>query len=157
MRSCWLQQRLHITALARSDARPQAVCRPARLRLQLLLAASQQEVQTVIQLATTSPCCSLQFVAHIYDVLRASPGAERVISRPLSHFGGDQSEMYTLHYVETLAAHASTWQLAAEYLAWCPVHGSAVLEALLEKSRVSGQRVYSDLSSCQLYLAAACS
>ncbi|KAF6253026.1 Nup85 nucleoporin-domain-containing protein [Scenedesmus sp. NREL 46B-D3] len=117
---------------------------------QLLLAASQQEVQTVIQLATTSPCCSLQFVAHIYDVLRASPGAERVISRPLSHFGGDQSEMYTLHYVETLAAHASTWQLAAEYLAWCPVHGSAVLEALLEKSRFPMQDDVSALKAVAL-------
>lgn len=106
---------------------------------QLLLAACDQEVQTVIQLATNSPYCTLQFVAHIYDVLRASPGADRVISRPLPNFGGDQAEMYTLHYVETLAGHAATWQLAAEYLAWCPVHGSAVLEALLDKSPVSSQ------------------
>jgi nuclear pore complex protein Nup85 len=105
--------------------------------LQMLLAACEQEVQQVILLATTSPYCTLQFVAHIYDVLRASPGAERVILRPLSHAGGDQSEGFMLHYVETLAAHAATWQLAAEYLAWCPTHGGALLEALLEKSPVS--------------------
>jgi nuclear pore complex protein Nup85 len=109
----------------------------AAVLLQMLLAACEQEVQQVILLATTTPYCTLQFVAHIYDVLRASPGAERVISRPLSHAGGDQSEHFMLHYVETLAAHASTWQLAAEYLAWCPTHGAALLEALLEKSPVS--------------------
>lgn len=101
---------------------------------QLLLAACDQEVQTIITLATQQPYCGLQFIAHIYDVIRASPGAERVISRPLPGFGGDQAEMFTLHYVETLTGHATTWQLAAEYLAWCPVHGSAVLEALLDRS-----------------------
>lgn len=112
------------------------LCAPAAAGLQLLLAACDQEVQTIITLATQQPYCGLQFIAHIYDVIRASPGAERVISRPLPGFGGDQAEMFTLHYVETLTGHATTWQLAAEYLAWCPVHGSAVLEALLDRSPV---------------------
>jgi hypothetical protein len=42
---------------------------------QLLLAACDQEVQTVVSLCTQAPYCSLQFVAHIYDVLRVLPGA----------------------------------------------------------------------------------
>jgi hypothetical protein len=112
--------------------------------LQLLEAACQQEVATVIQLATTYPYCTLQFAAHIYDVLRASPGAERVISRPAPNFGGDQCEMFTLHYVDTLVGQAATWQIAAEYLAWCPVHGSAVLEGLLERSPVSALCISTD-------------
>eukprot|EP00879_Flechtneria_rotunda_P019929 GHRR01020947.1.p1 GENE.GHRR01020947.1~~GHRR01020947.1.p1 ORF type:complete len:757 (+),score=295.89 GHRR01020947.1:835-3105(+) len=101
---------------------------------QLVIAACDQEVQSVASLCTTTPYCSLQFVTHIYDVLRALPGADRIISRPLPHLGGDQAEMYTLNYAESLAGSAATWQLAAEYLAWCPVHGAPVLEILLDRS-----------------------
>ncbi|KAF8073073.1 ema [Scenedesmus sp. PABB004] len=107
---------------------------------QLLLASCDQEVQSVVSLCTNSPYCSLQFVAHVYDVLRGAPGAERVIARPLPHLGGDQAELFALHYVETLLGHAPTWQLAAEYLAWCPVHGAAALEAALDRSPVRAER-----------------
>eukprot|EP00775_Hariotina_reticulata_P010403 gene10403-10561_t len=101
---------------------------------QLLLAASDQEVQSVISLCTSSDYCSQQFVAHIYDVLRGLAGADRVISRPLPALGGDQSELYTLAYAESLMVQACSWQLAAEYLAWCPVHGADALETLIETS-----------------------
>lgn len=105
--------------------------------LQLLLASCDQEVQSVISLCINAPYCSLQFVAHIYDVLRGNPNAERVIRRQLPHYGVDQAELYTLHYAETLLGHVATWLVAAEYLAWCPVNGAALMESVLDRSPVS--------------------
>lgn len=43
-----------------------------------------------------------------------------------------QVEFYTLEYADSLAASQQTWPLAAEYLAWCPVHGESSLIRLLE-------------------------
>ena len=43
-----------------------------------------------------------------------------------------QLEFYTLEYAESLGASQQTWPLAAEYLAWCPVHGRSSLIRLLE-------------------------
>ena len=43
-----------------------------------------------------------------------------------------QVEFYTLEYAESLGASRQTWPLAAEYLAWCPVHGRSSLIRLLE-------------------------
>lgn len=103
----------------------------------MFLAACQQEVQEVIRLATNSNYTSLQFVVHSFEVLRALPEASRVISRPLPHMGCDQAESFMLNYVEVLLGAASTWLLAADYLAWCPVYGADALEALLDKSPVS--------------------
>lgn len=42
-------------------------------------------------------------------------------------------EFYTLEYAAALMAQPPTWQLAAAYLAWCPAHGRAALEALLRR------------------------
>ena len=44
-----------------------------------------------------------------------------------------QTEFYLLEYAACLAMSRQTWQLAAEYLAWCPVHGEAALKQLLEE------------------------
>eukprot|EP00878_Enallax_costatus_P011131 GHUV01011624.1.p1 GENE.GHUV01011624.1~~GHUV01011624.1.p1 ORF type:complete len:740 (+),score=246.31 GHUV01011624.1:1146-3365(+) len=101
---------------------------------ELLPASADQEVQSVVSLCTNSPYCSLQFVAHIFDVLRGHPAAERIISRPRPHYGVDQAELYTLNYAETLLGHADTWLMASEYLAWCPVNGAAVMEAVIDQS-----------------------
>jgi hypothetical protein len=57
---------------------------------QLLLLASQLEVQGVVRLTTNSPYCGLWFVAHAYDVLRGYPRAEALFSRTLPHLGCDQ-------------------------------------------------------------------
>lgn len=108
--------------------------------LQLLLAACNQEVQAIINLCTNHEYSGLQFVVHIYEVLAALPDAGRVISRVLPHLGCDQAESFTLHYVEALMGPATTWALAAEYLAWCPVHGADVLEGLLDRTQVRGKR-----------------
>ncbi len=54
-----------------------------------------------------------------------------MLSRELPHLGGSQVEFYTLEYAASLMPHAPTWPLAAAYLAWCPAHGQAALEALL--------------------------
>ena len=43
-----------------------------------------------------------------------------------------QVEFYTLEYAESLGASRQTWPLAAQYLAWCPVHGRSNLIRLLE-------------------------
>ena len=43
-----------------------------------------------------------------------------------------QVEFYILEYADALAASHLTWPLAAEYLAWCPVHGQSSLIRLLE-------------------------
>lgn len=96
----------------------------------------------VLLLPTVSVSCSYHSAA--LAPIRGYPPAEGIFSRPLPHFGGDQCEMYTLHYVETLMAQSSTWQLAAEYLAWCPVHGADTLEAMLMRILVRTEpRVYS--------------
>jgi hypothetical protein len=100
----------------------------------LIASAAELEAQAVVAVCTNSPYCGLWFVAHCYDLLRGSDAqAWRALSRPLPQLGCDQAEAYLLHYVDTLAGQASTWQLAAEYLAWCPAHGADALEALLER------------------------
>ena len=43
-----------------------------------------------------------------------------------------QVEFFTLEYASALAAGATTWPLAADYLAWCPQYGSHALKLLLE-------------------------
>ena len=104
---------------------------------ELLLLGARLEVQGVVRLATNSPFCGLWLVAHLYDVLRGYARAEAVLARPLPHLGCDQAEMYALHYVETLMGGDGTWQAAAEYLAWCPAHGAAAMEALVARLPVS--------------------
>ncbi|GBF94028.1 hypothetical protein Rsub_07296 [Raphidocelis subcapitata] len=100
---------------------------------ELLVLGSRLEVQGVVRLCTNSDFCSLWFVAHAYDILRGYPRAEALLARPLPHLGCDQVEMYTLHYVETLTGCDGTWQVAAEYLAWCPIYGADALESLLSR------------------------
>ena len=56
-----------------------------------------------------------------------------MLSRELRHAGGSQVEFYGLEYAAALMPHAPTWPLAAAYLAWCPAHGQAALEALLRR------------------------
>ena len=43
-----------------------------------------------------------------------------------------------MEYVTALASAPQTWALAAEYLAWCPVHGEAGLRALLARLPAAG-------------------
>lgn len=105
------------------------------------MAASQQQVQEVIQLCTNSSYASIKFVAHSFEVMRGLPEAARVIARPLPHLGCDQAESFLLNYAEVLIGGAATWAVGAEYLAWCPVYGADALEAMLEKSPVSEQRL----------------
>jgi hypothetical protein len=105
--------------------------------VQVFVAASQQQVQEVIQLCTNSSYTSITFVAHSFEVMRGLPEAARVISRPLPHLGCDQAESFLLNYAEVLVGGASTWAVGAEYLAWCPVYGADALEVMLEKSPVS--------------------
>lgn len=50
----------------------------------------------------------------------------------IPHVQHVQLEFYTLEYAESLGASQQTWPLAAEYLAWCPVHGLSSLTILLE-------------------------
>jgi hypothetical protein len=100
---------------------------------QLLLAACSQEVQPVINLLTSASYAGLQFVVHVFEVLAALPSAARVISRALPHAGCDQAEAFTLNYAEALMGFETTWALAAEYLAWCPVYGGDALEGLLAR------------------------
>ncbi len=56
-----------------------------------------------------------------------------MLGQELRHAGGSQVEFYTLEYAAALAPHGPTWPLAAAYLAWCPAHGQAALEALLRR------------------------
>lgn len=56
-----------------------------------------------------------------------------VLNQELRHAGGSQVEFYTLDYAAALAPHSPTWPLGAAYLAWCPAHGQAALEALLRR------------------------
>lgn len=66
-------------------------------------------------------------------LLPALPPGAGVLGQELRHLGGSQVEFYTLEYAAALMPHAPTWPLAAAYLAWCPAHGQAALEALLRR------------------------
>ena len=61
----------------------------------------------------------------------APPPGASVLGQELRHAGGSQVEFYVLEYAAALAPAGPTWPLAAAYLAWCPAHGQAALEALL--------------------------
>ena len=42
-----------------------------------------------------------------------------------------QEEFYTLQYATSLATSPSLWALAAQYMAWCPMHGQEAMRTLL--------------------------
>ena len=72
------------------------------------------------------------FMAHTVDLLAASSSVARaLLTAPLPHRGGSQAEFYLLDYAATLMPLASGWQVACEYLRWCPAHGAAATAALL--------------------------
>lgn len=56
-----------------------------------------------------------------------------MLGRQLAFHGGDQVEFYTLEAAAALMPHPTTWPLAAAYLAWCPTHGQAALQAMLRR------------------------
>ncbi|CAL5224153.1 g6790 [Coccomyxa viridis] len=117
----------------------------------ILQAVGQQDLQGLLQ--TCSASFSRWFMAHLPPLLARHPAAA-VLARPLDHFGSDQLEFYTLEYAESLGASQQTWPLAAEYLAWCPVHGRSSLIRLLEGlplARSSERTVTKALQVCERF------
>lgn len=100
---------------------------------EIMEAALDYDLQRVVQLCSVLPFTNIWFMAHIFDVLRASRGAQAVLDKPIQNFGGTQVEFYVLHFAESLMSNRDTWQIAAQYLAYCPVHGRRVMVAMLEK------------------------
>lgn len=45
-------------------------------------------------------------------------------------------EAYTLRFADDLASCSATWQLAAEYFAWCPEKGAERFEKLILESPI---------------------
>lgn len=58
-------------------------------------------------------------------------------SAELPHHGGTQSEFYILDYAMAVAPHTNTHNLAASYLAWCPVHGQSAFERVVKRLPLS--------------------
>eukprot|EP00884_Botryococcus_braunii_P005623 jgi/Botrbrau1/15061/Bobra.118_2s0009.1 len=73
------------------------------------------------------------FLAHVPALLESMPGASQILYKQIPQDGADQAELFTLDYVSCLATAPVTWPLAAEYLTWCPRHGRAALQLLLER------------------------
>lgn len=72
------------------------------------------------------------FMAHAVDLIAATSSvANSRLTAPLPQRGGSQAEFYLLDYAATLMPLASGWQVACEYLRWCPAHGGAATAALL--------------------------
>lgn len=78
------------------------------------------------------------FLAHIPEVLAASPAGAAHMSRMLPHLGATQVEFYKLEFASALAPHASTWRLATEYLAWCESYGQQAFRALMHRLPFTG-------------------
>ncbi|PRW33780.1 nuclear pore complex NUP85 [Chlorella sorokiniana] len=97
----------------------------------LLEAAVELDAQAAMRVC--SALCSEWFMAHVPLLLMAHPSGAGVLAQELRHAGGSQVEFYTLEYAAALAPHGPTWPLAAAYLAWCPAHGQAALDALLRR------------------------
>ncbi|BDA46981.1 Nuclear pore complex protein NUP85 [Coccomyxa sp. Obi] len=115
-------------------------------------AAAKQELQEVLEVCSRS--FSPWFMAHIPDLLARHPSAPATLGRFLPHFGADQAEFYTLEYASALMTTPQTWELAVEYLAWCPVHGQAALQRFLEQLPVgqeSEDLALKALQVCQRY------
>lgn len=91
----------------------------------------EAEPQSVMR--ACSSFCSDWFLAHAPALMAPHPAGAPVLGAELAHLGGSQVEFYSLEYAAALMPHAPTWQLAAAYLAWCPAHGRAALEALLRR------------------------
>ena len=72
-------------------------------------------------------------MAHIPTILAHHPGGASLLGRELPHLGASQIEFYILDYSAALAPHATTWPLAASYLAWCDVYGQAAFSAVMER------------------------
>eukprot|EP00798_Chlamydomonas_sp_ICE-L_P023077 gene23077-30269_t len=108
------------------------------LMFNLMEAMVESEVQRVVEVLSSSGAVSPFFMAHMYELMYTSSSNARlgmsvsVIERPLPLFGGDQVEYWRLLFAETLMSHPSTWKLALDYLAWCPLHGADAAESFLE-------------------------
>ena len=62
-----------------------------------------------------------------------------------------QAEFYTLEYASALMTTPQTWELAVEYLAWCPVHGRPALQRFLEQLPVGQESEDLALKALQAY------
>ncbi|MEW5298581.1 MAG: hypothetical protein WDW36_001687 [Sanguina aurantia] len=105
---------------------------------ELLEALVAMEVQEVVCILSVSLLVSPWFLAHMYPLLHAYPSNSAIIRRAVPLFGGDQEELYTLLFVDSLAVQRSSWKLTLQQLAWCPTHGSQAAQALLKRVTVSG-------------------
>lgn len=62
-----------------------------------------------------------------------------------------QAEFYILEYASALMTTPQTWELAVDYLAWCPVHGQAALQRFLEQLPVGQESEDLALKALQAY------
>ncbi len=63
-----------------------------------------------------------------------------------------QAEFYTLEYASALMTTPQTWEVAVEYLAWCPVHGQPALQRFLEQLPVGQESEDLALKALQAYI-----
>jgi hypothetical protein len=101
----------------------------------LLPPAAGLEAVPVLHAAThAAPMVLPWTLAHIGDLLAPCARDGAALRETVPSAGCAAAEAYALAYADRLARGRSTWRVAAEYYAWCPVKGAARLEALLSSS-----------------------
>lgn len=118
----------------------------SRFLLGLLSAACEGELQEVV--LRCSQWCSKWFMAHVFDLFEG-PGPHQqpgrgLIARPLGLLPGSASpeqcseaEKFVVSWVLALMPNPGTWRVAAAYLAWCPMYGEGLMQAMLRRTAPS--------------------
>ncbi|EFJ44604.1 hypothetical protein VOLCADRAFT_95258 [Volvox carteri f. nagariensis] len=125
----------------------------------LLEALTEMDIAGVVSELTTSGLGLGWLLAHSLELMAAYPaggggggggGAARaggggggVLTQRLAVSGCDQMEYFRLAWADSLLPNCMSggWQLVLQYLAWCPQHGAAAVEALMEALPVDSRDV----------------
>ncbi|KAG2489150.1 hypothetical protein HYH03_012376 [Edaphochlamys debaryana] len=123
------------------------------LLAELLGALCEGDVAGVVSALCNSGAASAWLLAHCLELLAAGAaaggpggaGGAGLLGRRLAVSGCDQMEYFRLAWAESLlpGLRGGGWALALAYLAWCPQHGAAAAEALMEAMPVDSRDVRS--------------
>ncbi|GLI65398.1 hypothetical protein VaNZ11_008954 [Volvox africanus] len=111
---------------------------------ELLEALTDMDISGVVSVMNSFGLVQSWLMLHSLELMAAYPGSAvgggsagrstGILTERLAVSGCDQMEYFRLIWAESLlpGCLGGGWQLALQYLAWCPQHGAAAAEALLE-------------------------
>ncbi|GIL76690.1 hypothetical protein Vretifemale_6209 [Volvox reticuliferus] len=111
---------------------------------ELLEALTDMDISGVVSVMNSFGLVQSWLMLHSLELMAAYPGSAvgggsasrntEILTERLAVSGCDQMEYFRLAWAESLlpGCLGGGWQLALQYLAWCPQHGEAAAEALLE-------------------------